>query len=215
MASSHSAKLVWITPEAEKIIAMLARVSAPENQANHETAPRLIGYLIRNKHWSPFEMASMCVEINTTRDIARQLLRHRSMFFQEFSQRYSDVSKLEQAPLRDARMQDPKNRQNSIPSDDDSLRLWWLREQSAIRSRALDGYNEAINRGVAKEVARAVLPEGLTTSRLYVSGTIRSWLHLVEVRADHGTQRETQAIARQVKDILTEHCPAVMEAFEK
>jgi thymidylate synthase (FAD) len=215
MKDSHSVKLVWITPDAEKIVAMLARVSAPENQGNHETAPRLIGYLIRNKHWSPFEMASMCVEIETTRDIGRQLIRHRSMSVQEFSQRYSDVSKLDRAPLRDARMQDPKNRQNSIVSDDDSLRVWWLREQSAIRSRALDGYNQAIERGIAKEVARAVLPEGLTTSRLYMAGTIRSFLHFVEVRADHGTQREAQAIARQVKDILAEHCPAIMEAFEK
>lgn len=213
--TTHSAKLVWITPEAEKIVAMLARVSAPENQANHETAPRLIGYLIRNKHWSPFEMASMCVEINTTRDIGRQLIRHRSMFFQEFSQRYSDVSKLEQAPLRAARMQDPKNRQNSIVSDDGILHMWWMKEQDAARSRALEAYKQAVERGIAKEVARAVLPEGLTASRLYAAGTIRSFLHFVEVRADHGTQQETQIIARQVKDILTEHCPAIMEAFEQ
>lgn len=213
--TTHSAKLVWITPEAEKIVAMLARVSAPENQANHETAPRLIGYLIRNKHWSPFEMASMCVEINTTRDIGRQLIRHRSMFFQEFSQRYSDVSKLEQAPLRAARMQDPKNRQNSIVSDDGILHMWWMKEQDAARSRALEAYKQAVERGIAKEVARAVLPEGLTASRLYAAGTIRSFLHFVEVRADHGTQQETQTIARQVKDILTEHCPAIMEAFEQ
>lgn len=213
--TTHSAKLVWITPEAEKIVAMLARVSAPENQTNHETAPRLIGYLIRNKHWSPFEMASMCVEINTTRDIGRQLIRHRSMFFQEFSQRYSDVSKLEQAPLRAARMQDPKNRQNSIVSDDGILHMWWMKEQDAARSRALEAYKQAVERGIAKEVARAVLPEGLTASRLYAAGTIRSFLHFVQVRADHGTQQETQIIARQVKDILTEHCPAIMEAFEQ
>jgi thymidylate synthase (FAD) len=208
-------KLIWITPEAEKIVAMLARVSAPENQGNHETAPRLIGYLIRNKHWSPFEMASMCVEIETTRDVGRQLLRHRSFSFQEWSQRYSDVGKLPDAPLRDARMQDQKNRQNSIPCDDDALRIEWKKEQAEVESRSMEAYRWALRQGIAKEVARAVLPEGLTMSRMYMSGTLRSWLHLIEVRADHATQRETQTIARQVAEILTEHCPSIMEAFQK
>ena len=180
-------KLIWITPNAEQTIGDSARVSAPENQGKDSTA--LIKYLISHKHWSPLEMANMCVEINTTRDIARQILRHRSFSFQEFSQRYAAVDKLELSPIREARLQDKKNRQNSIEFDDKTISALWEYKQDHVRRICLEAYNEALASGIAKEVARAVLPEGLTASRMYMNGSIRSWVHFYNLRSGNGTQR--------------------------
>lgn len=207
-------KLVWATPEADRLVAYMARVSAPENQGNDATAPRLIGYLIRNRHWSPFEMVSACVEIETTRDIGRQLLRHRSFSFQEFSQRYASVEALPSAPLRWARLQDAKNRQASTPTSDAALLEGWEQRQRAARDAATDAYAWALDNGIAKEVARAVLPEGLTPSRLYMAGTLRSWLHFCDLRRGNGTQLETRELADGVWDILKEACPVICGAWE-
>jgi thymidylate synthase (FAD) len=210
-----SAKLIWITPDADNMVAYCARVSNPANQRNTETAPKLIRYCIRNRHWSVLEMANACVEIETTRDIGRQLLRHRSFSFQEFSQRYQTVDKLSVAPLREARMQYPTNRQASVPCEDAELLRWWEHEQQVARGNCLAIYENAIARGIAKEVARCVLPEGMTSTRLYMNGTLRSWLHFLDVRLGHGTQPETVAIAEAVRDVLREACPVVMEAWEE
>lgn len=204
-------KLIWITPNTEQVISDCARVSNPDNQGKDGTS--LIKYLIKNKHWSPLEMASMCVEINTTRDIARQLLRHRSFSFQEFSQRYSTVEKLSSAPLREARLQDSKNRQNSIKTNNVELQRWWEEEQQRIEYAALYAYKEALSKGIAKEVARVLLPEGLTTSRLYMSGSIRSWFHFCEVRCGNGTQKETMDLAWGIRKILKDHCPNIEQAL--
>ena len=209
-----SVKLVWATPDGDNLIAYMARVSAPENQDQPETAAKLIGYLLKNKHFSPFEMCNMCVEVNTTRDIGRQLLRHKSLCFQEWSQRYADVSKLEKAQPREARMQDRKNRQNSIDTDDETLKAWWQDAQADVLSVAETRYREALDRGIAKEVARAVLPEGLTSSRLYINGSVRSWLHFCDLRMGHGTQREAVAVATDIYGILKDQFPAVCSAFE-
>lgn len=179
----------------EDLIAFCARVSNPNNQSNTETSSKLIKYLIKNKHWSPFEMASACLEINTTRDIARQILRHRSFSFQEFSQRYADPTQDMEFCLREARLQDPKNRQNSIEIDDESLHADWKTFQQEICKISQTAYNWALEKGIAKEVARSVLPEGLMMSRLYVNGTIRSWIHYIEVRTDPSTQKEHRIIA--------------------
>lgn len=207
-------RLVWSTPDGEDLIAYMARVSAPDNQDNAATAPRLIGYLIRNRHWSPFEMVNVCFEIETTRDIGRQLLRHRSFTFQEFSQRYADVSALPAAPLREARMQDPKNRQNSTACEDEWLAGWWAHMQQHLAETTADLYRHALDLGIAKEVARAVLPEGLTPSRMYMNGTLRSWLHFVDVRDGHGAQKEATDIARAVRAELAALYPSVMAAFD-
>jgi len=204
-------KLVWATPMSEQLIADMARVSAPENIGKDAT--KLIGYLLKNKHFSPFEMVNMCVEINTTRDIARQLLRHRSFSFQEFSQRYAKVDKLEQAPLRECRMQDTKNRQNSLETDDTDLANWWLWAQDHISVESSFVYTEALSRGIAKEVARAVLPEGLTSSRMYMNGTLRSWIHFYELRKGNGTQKETRLVAEAVGTLLSTCFPSIMEAL--
>ena len=161
-----SVKLIWATPKADNHVSYMARVSAPQNQAKYETAPKLIGYLIKNQHWSPFEMVNLCVEINTTRDIARQLLRHRTFTFQEFSQRYQDVAELPEAPLREARLKHPTNRQASVPTTDEVLATWWKNAQEDVRAAAETAYQIALDYGMAKEVARAVLPEGLTTTQL-------------------------------------------------
>lgn len=201
----------WITPNAEQVIGDLARVSAPENQGKDAT--KLINYLIKHQHWSPLEMANMCVEINTTRDIARQLLRHRSFSFQEFSQRYAEVTKLEEAPLREARLQDIKNRQNSITVQDEALQEWWEQGQASLSNNAILLYNEALDRGIAKEVARAVLPEGLTMSRLYMNGTIRSWVHFYMLRSSNGTQKECQEIALQIGNLLKANLPSLWGAI--
>ena len=182
--------------DVQDLIAYAARVSNPSNQINKETAPKLLSYLIKHKHWSPFEMASACMEIETTRDIARQLLRHRSFSFQEFSQRYADVRDMEEGlVIRKARLQDQKNRQNSVMTDDVILHNAWEVHQRAVWQRSMEAYKWAIDNGIAKEQARAVLPEGNTPSRLYVNGTIRSWIHYIELRSANGTQKEHMDLA--------------------
>ena len=186
----------------QDIIAYTARVSNPSNQDNTETSERLLRYLIREKHWSPFEMVSACLEVTTTRDIARQLLRHRSFSFQEFSQRYADPTKDLQFKMKDARLQDTKNRQNSLDVNDPNLQLHWLKQQAEVVNAAKKSYEWAIENGIAKEQARAVLPEGNTKTRLYMNGTLRSWVHYIELRGANGTQQEHMDIAHAcAKDI--------------
>ena len=179
---------------AQDFIAFCARVSNPDNQNNNKTAPKLLKYLMDNKHWSPFEMASVTMEIETTRDIARQILRHRSFSFQEFSQRYADPTKMEFV-TREARLQDTKNRQNSIQTDDKTLQGTWKVIQDTYIDQAKVDYQWAIDHGIAKEVARSILPEGLTNSRLYMAGTLRSWIHYCQLRTKNGTQKEHMEIA--------------------
>lgn len=205
-------KLVWITPDAENTIGYIARVSNPANQDNPDVEG-LLRYCIRNRHWSPFEMASMCLEINTTRDIARQILRHRSFHFQEFSQRYADASLLGEMVERECRMQDEKNRQNSLPATSQLLRAAWSESQKEIWEKAKRAYGMAIQSGIAKEQARSLLPEGLTPSRLYMAGTIRDWLHYCDVRCANGTQAEHMTIANEALEILREQVPVVAEAM--
>jgi len=195
----------------QDIIAYTARVSNPSNQGSTETQERLLRYLIREKHWSPFEMASACLEIETTRDIARQLLRHRSFSFQEFSQRYADPTKDLKFSMRDARLQDTKNRQNSIEVDDPDLQLEWYKQQSEVMVQARKSYEWAIENGIAKEQARAVLPEGIMESRLYVNGTIRSWIHYIELRSGHGTQKEHIQLAVECAKALEPIFPMITE----
>ena len=186
--------------DAQELIAYCARVSNPSNQLNTETSDKLIRYLVKHQHWSPLEMVSACIEITTTRDIARQILRHRSFSFQEFSQRYADPTKDLSFVLRDARLQDTKNRQNSTDLDLSNAgqrelsRLWLEKQQEVIRA-AIDAYTWAVTNGIAKEQARAVLPEGITESRLYMNGTLRSWIHFIELRSANGTQKEHQEVA--------------------
>lgn len=177
------------------IVAYTARVSNPSNQNNTETNDKLIRYLLKNKHWSPMEMVSACIEINTTRDIARQILRHRSFSFQEFSQRYADVSVMQEFEHREARLQDTKNRQNSIETGDTVLADDWDILQFEVAEKARAAYEWALKNGIAKEVARAVLPEGMTPSRLYMSGSLRSWIHYIELRSGNGTQKEHREVA--------------------
>jgi len=204
-------KLIWTTPNGEQLIGDMARVSAPENQGKDST--KLLKYLIKNHHWSPLEMANMVVEIDTTRDIARQLLRHRSFSFQEFSQRYADVTKLEEAPLRETRLQDMKNRQKSIETQNEDLRQWWEDCQADVSNQAMAVYRAALAHGIAKEVARAVLPEGLTMSKMYMNGTIRSWVHFCQLRTGNGTQKETQFLAQECLNLLQQHYPHIVEAL--
>lgn len=199
--------LITTTPGAEQLIAYCARVSNPANQGNDATAPRLLRYLMEHQHWSPFEMAHMVVEINTTRDIARQILRHRSFSFQEFSQRYAEVPP---DPIyRETRLQDHNNRQSSIVNHDQELESWWSAVQRAMNETALGAYQHALARGIAKEVARAVLPEGLTPSRLYMAGSIRSWIHYCQVRCGPETQKEHREIALACREILWEQVPSL------
>jgi len=184
----------------QELIAFCARVSNPSNQLNTETSERLINYLVKNSHWSPLEMVSACVEITTTRDIARQILRHRSFAFQEFSQRYADPTTDLSFELREARLQDVKNRQNSVDlnmenSEHRELVRVWNEKQHAVIRAARDAYTWAVENGIAKEQARAVLPEGNTVSRLYMNGTLRSWIHFIELRSSNGTQKEHQVVA--------------------
>lgn len=195
--------------DAKDLIAYCARVSNPSNQMNMETADKLVSYLKKHKHWSPFEMVNCVVEIESPRDIARQLLRHRSFAFQEFSQRYADVTQLENAfCLRDLRMQDTKNRQNSLATDDEELEQWWKESQEEILELVKVKYSQALKKGIAKEVARVVLPEGLTMSRLYVNGTIRSWIHYLEVRLEEGvTQLEHVMLARLIAEQIAKCFP--------
>lgn len=201
---------VWATPEGEKLVAYMARVSNPANQNNEETAPKLIKYLLQNKHFSPFEMVNLCVEIETTRDIARQILRHRSFTFQELSQRYAAVPQ-DGFEYGEVRMQDTKNRQNSIEVEDDYLKNWWTAMQYRATADAEYIYHEALKKGIAKEVARKVLPEGLTKSRLYVNGTLRSWLHYVAVRCDPSTQKEHREVALLCKAEMAKAFPSIVE----
>jgi thymidylate synthase (FAD) len=181
--------------DAKELIAYCARVSNPSNQFNNDTSEKLIRYLIKHAHWSPLEMVSACVEIETTRDIARQILRHRSFAFQEFSQRYADPTKDLSFVLREARLQDTKNRQNSIETNDAELEAEWQRRQQLVIDLVTEQYNWAVDHGIAKEQARVVLPEGNTVSRLYMNGTIRSWIHYIELRKENGTQKEHQLVA--------------------
>ena len=207
----HTAKLVSITPDAEKQIAYMARVSNPSNQHNDETAPRLIRYLIKHKHWSPFEMASMQVEIETTRAVAAQILRHRSFSFQEFSQRYSSVDQLGTFGVPHLRSQDLKNKQASHDDLDPSFTDRMERKIQTLYNESLDLYEYMLSRGVAKECARSILPLG-TPTRLYMSGSIRSWIHYIQIRAGIETQLEHRLIAEKVKEIFKEQLPDVFEA---
>lgn len=200
----------------QDLIAYCARVSNPTNQSNTKTTSKLLRYLIKHKHWSPFEMASACIEIKTTRDIARQLLRHRSFSFQEFSQRYADPNDMiETFVTREARLQDNTNRQNSIPNEDTALDVWWEQQQRFVIGMVQKIYAEARERGIAKEQARAILPEGNTTSTLYVNGTIRSWIHYVELRSANGTQKEHQELALAVADAISKIYPDVVNFIKE
>ena len=196
------------------LVAYCARVSNPSNQLNNETSDKLINYLMDHKHWSPLEMVNVCLEINTTRDIAHQIVRHRSFSFQEFSQRYADVKNMgEMFVLREARMQDKKNRQNSIELNmNNVLHDKWIKRQLAVRALAEETYNWAIHNGIAKEQARVVLPEGLTKSKLYMNGTLRSWVHYVDLRTTKGTQKEHLIIAQECGEIIKGLFP-VMNKF--
>ena len=195
---------------AADLIAYTARVSNPANQNNTTTAPKLLRYLIREQHWSPFEMVHMTMEIKTTRDIARQILRHRSFSFQEFSQRYAVATEFE---TREARLQDEKNRQNSVETDDRDLNEWWQMQQKKVQGQADLAYQDALAKGIAKEQARALLPEGLTQSTLYMSGTLRSWVHYCELRRGNGTQKEHALIADKCWEIIGVHFPDIVEAL--
>ena len=210
---------------AEAFIAYTARVSNPSNQSNTLTAPKLLKYLIEHKHWSPFEMVSITMEINTTRDISHQIIRHRSFSFQEFSQRYADPTKDMKFVTREARLQDAKNRQNSIEIEDKyavdvelnpvPLKDAWNIEQNRLAEKAQSIYKWAIEQGIAKEQARAVLPEGLTTTRLYMSGTLRSWIHYIDVRAEEGTQKEHRQIALSAQKEILQHFPSLREYWQE
>jgi len=193
------------------LIAFCARVSNPSNQTNTETSEKLIRYLIKNKHWSPLECVNMCLEIETTRDIARQILRHRSFSFQEFSQRYADPTKDLDFEVREARLQDNKNRQNSIETDDEKLQKKWEMAQHRVIHEARAAYEWAIKNGIAKEVARVVLPEGNTVSRMYMNGTLRSWIHYIELRSANGTQKEHRNIALACAEVIGNVFPMTNE----
>jgi thymidylate synthase (FAD) len=198
--------------DVQELIAFCARVSNPSNQFNTQTSEKLISYLVKHQHWSPLEMVSACLEITTTRDIARQILRHRSFSFQEFSQRYADPTKDLDFVLREARLQDEKNRQNSVDTTDAELTAWWDAKQKFIIETVKQTYAEAIEKGIAKEQARAILPEGNTVSRLYMNGTLRSWIHFIQVRAGNGTQKEHMEVARECAKIIAEIFP-MAESF--
>ena len=197
--------------DAQELIAFCARVSNPSNQFNTETSEKLIKYLIKHKHWSPLEMVSACLEIETTRDIARQILRHRSFSFQEFSQRYADPTKDLDFVLREARLQDQKNRQNSVETEDAALKAWWDAKQKFLIEYVRETYAEAIEKGIAKEQARAILPEGNTVSRLYMNGTLRSWIHFIELRSANGTQKEHQEVAKECAKVIAEAFPMAQD----
>ena len=202
---------LYVGNDLQELIAYTARVSNPSNQDNTETSEKLLRYLIREKHWSPFEMVSACLEVTTTRDIARQLLRHRSFSFQEFSQRYAYPTQDLKFQFKDARLQDSKNRQNSIDVKDADLQFEWLQQQAEAVNAAKKSYSWAIEKGIAKEQARAVLPEGIMESRLYVNGTIRSWIHYIGLRSGHGTQKEHIELARSCAESLEPVFPMIKE----
>jgi len=202
--------------DVQDLIAYCARVSNPSNQLNQETAPKLLSYLAKHAHWSPFEMANATMEIETTRDIARQMLRHRSFAFQEFSQRYADIRDLDsKMVVRKARLQDPKNRQNSVMTDDVSLHMAWEVHQRNVWNEAMKSYAWAIENGIAKEQARAILPEGNTPSRLYMQGSIRSWIHYIELRSSNGTQQEHMEIAVACAEAITKIFPSIGAFIQK
>jgi thymidylate synthase (FAD) len=209
-----TAKLIWATPDADKHIGYCARVSNPNNQDNPNVAG-LLNYCAKNAHWSVFEMASVCIEVSTTRDIARQILRHRSFSFQEFSQRYADVAYLGDWAVRECRLQDTKNRQNSLQTDDEALDQWWKDAQQDVTDVAEALYSLALHKGIAKEQARALLPEGLTPSKLYVNGTMRSWITFLQARLDVATQKEHRLVAQDVLAVLRDVAPVTMSAFFK
>jgi len=193
-------------------VAMMARVSNPSNQHNTETSEKLVKYLIKHKHWSPFEMVSLTLEINTTRDIAHQIVRHRSFAFQEFSQRYADPAAMGYPfEIRETRLQDEKNRQNSVETDDVLLNQHWIQQQKRVIDIANSVYNWAIENSIAKEQARAVLPEGLTKTRLYMAGTLRSWIHYIDVRSTPGTQKEHMDIARECAYVINPIFPMIKD----
>jgi len=195
--------------EAQDLIAYCARVSNPANQYNTDTAEKLVMYLIKNKHWSPLEMVNVVLEIETTRDIAHQIVRHRSFAFQEFSQRYADPTKELHFVLREARLQDEKNRQNSVETNDVALTSAWELQQKKVIDTAKAAYEWAIANGIAKEQARAVLPEGNTTTRLYMNGTLRSWVHYIDLRAGNGTQKEHMQVAKTCARVIAEVFPLI------
>jgi thymidylate synthase (FAD) len=204
-------RLVGITQPVEPgtandLVAYAARVSNPTNQNNTATAPKLLKYLMEHQHWSPFEMVSLTMEIKTTRDISRQILRHRSFSFQEFSQRYAEATEFED---RECRLQDEKNRQNSIETDNQDILEWWDTVQRNVIWAANNRYTEALKKGIAKEQARALLPEGLTGTTLYMAGTLRSWIHYCQLRSAHGTQKEHMQIAQECWKIISEHFPDI------
>jgi thymidylate synthase (FAD) len=203
---------VWATSEGEALVAFMARVSNPGNQDNPASAPKLIKYLAKNNHWSPFEMVNICMEIETTRDIARQILRHRSFSFQEFSQRYAEVPQ-DGFEYGEARLQDTKNRQNSLESSDKELQKWWTATQARAILDAQFLYRDALDKGIAKEVARKLLPEGLTVSRMYMNGTLRSWLHYVAIRCDSATQKEHREVALLCKQEIAKAFPSMLEVL--
>lgn len=195
--------------DVQELIAYCARVSNPANQYNTETSEKLIRYLMKHQHWSPLEMVSACMEIETTRDIARQILRHRSFSFQEFSQRYADPTQDLDFVVREARLQDVKNRQNSIDVSNEELQKWWEYQQRFVIDIVRRIYNEAVDKGIAKEQARSILPEGNTVSRLYMNGTLRSWIHYIDLRRDNGTQKEHREIALACASVITEVFPLI------
>ena len=205
-------KLMWATPEADKQIAFMARVSNPDNQDNTEFK-RLLNYLMKHNHVSPFEMASMCVQIDTTRDISRQILRHRSFSFQEFSGRYEDMTKLGDMVERECRLQDIDNRQSSLECESPQLKEAFTDSQNLVWNLAVGAYEVALSNGIAKEQARALLPEGLTPTRLYMTGTIRSWIHYIQVRAGIETQKEHRVISQGALEVLRQIAPITAEAF--
>lgn len=204
-----SAKLVWITPDSEKVIGYCARVSNPANQDNPEVA-KLLSYCIKNKHWSVFEQACMCIEIETSRAISTQILRHRSFNFQEFSQRYAAVTQFE---LYEARRQDSKNRQNSVDDMSEEDKQWFIDKQAEVQNLAHEAYTEALSKDIAKEQARFLLPMA-TSTKLYMTGNIRNWIHYIELRTENGTQLEHRVIAEAIKDIFKNHLPSISEALK-
>ncbi len=212
---SYSQPESYFAENMTELVAFCARVSNPSNQNNKDTSEKLIRYLVKNQHWSPLEMVSMCLEIETTRDIARQILRHRSFSFQEFSQRYADPTQELNFVLREARLQDTKNRQNSIEVDDQLLQNEWYRAQQRVIYAAKREYDWAIANGIAKEQARAVLPEGLTVSRLYMNGTLRSWIHYIQLRSANGTQKEHKEIALKCAEVIAKVFPMANEFVTK
>lgn len=210
--SEIKTELIWVTPNGDDLIAKMARVSNPKNENNKETAPRLIRYLIDHKHWSPLEMANACVLIEVPRDIGRQLLRHRSFSFQEFSGRYAAYDDL--YTKREGRLQDTKNRQNSLALTDKATDALWRGLVSTVRTCCLEAYRAALAMGIAKEVARALLPEGLIPSRMYVNGSMRSWVHYWQVRCDPATQKEHRELAESLRELILAEYPMIKEALE-